>query len=165
MGSTSSNTKQICTLHLHCGAFAPLNPQFWETVSIAALGERERSCIGLQGWLCTVPSQSCVLVFPTPGKSSLLKGVPCSTSKEPSSTKEKRNSSRLEHTKTGRKRWERGRAECWIQNEFRQPQELITYIYLPLGEGRQTQSWQKPPTAIGFDSLCECLCVCIYVRV
>lgn len=51
MGSTRSNTKQICTLHLHCGAFAPLNPQFWETVSIAALGERERSCIGLQGWL------------------------------------------------------------------------------------------------------------------
>lgn len=103
--------------------------------------------------------QTCVLMFPIPGKFSLPQGVPWNTSKEPSSTKEKRNPSRLEHTKRGRKRWERGQAECWIQNEFNQPQELfITYIYLILGQGRQNQPWHKPHTAIDFDSVCVCEC-------
>lgn len=58
------------------------------------------------------------------------------------------------NTQRGRKRWERGQAECWILNEFNQPQELfITYIYLTLGEERQNQPWHKPPTAIDFDSV------------
>lgn len=164
--ATRSNTWQIRTLHLYCGVFSPLKSQWWwKTLSIAALGERKGSALGCRARYCTVALQSCMLMLPIPGKDSLLKGVPCRTSKEPSSTKEKRNSSRLEHTKTGRKRWERGQAECWIQNEFNQPQELITYIYLVLGEERQNQSWHKPPTAIDFDSMCECLHVCIYVCV
>lgn len=98
-----------------------------------------------------------LLIFPIPVKFSLQQGVPWITSKEPSPTKEKRNSSRLEHTKRAGKEKKRAQAVLntkWIQTTPGVLQDLhLSYS----GRAKLSPTQQKPPTVFDFDTrACAC---------